>query len=223
MDTAEAITTRRSIRAFKPDPVPRAVLEKVLEAARFAPSWGNTQSWELILLGGERLERIRGALEAKESAAQPPSPDLPWPEFTGRYADRRRELARSMLEKTASAGGDAEARRRLGVSNIRFFEAPHAVIGTVDRRTAPYSLVDLGIVFQTIALAAHSRGLGTCIQVKVITYPEVLREALRIPQNRWIALGMAIGYPDPDAPINKLERARLPLESLVAWWDDASG
>jgi nitroreductase len=90
----------------------------------------------------------------------------------------------------------------------------------VDRLTAPYALVDLGIVFQTMALAAHHYSLGTCIQVKVITYPEVLRQALRVRENRLIALGMAIGYPDPDAPINRLERPRQPLESFVTWRDD---
>ncbi len=203
MDTVEAIMTRRSVRAFKPDPVPRAILEKVLETARFAPSWGNTQSWEFIVLGGELLDEIKQALEAKENAAEPQNPDFPWPEFSGQYADRRRDLALRILKKMGIFGEESDARSRLGVRNIRFFEAPNAVIATVDKLTAPYALVDLGIAFQTMALAAHCYSLGTCIQVKVVTYPEVLRKALPIPENRLIALGMAIGYPDPDAPINK--------------------
>lgn len=219
MDALEAIKMRRSIRAFKPDPVPRALLERVLETARYAPSWGNTQSWEFIVLGGRLLDEIREALEAKETASDPPSPDLQWPEFTGQYADRRRELAASMREKMGFSGEEGDARRRLGVSNIRLFEAPNAVIATLDRQTTPYSLVDLGIAFQTLALAAHRYSLGTCIQVKVITHPQVLRRALRIRDNRLIALGMAIGYPDPDAPINSLERSRQPLESFVCWRD----
>lgn len=219
MDVLEAITMRRSIRAFRPDPVPRALLERVLGAARYAPSWGNTQSWEFIVLGGRLLDEIRGALEAKERASAPTRPDLDWPEFTGQYADRRRELAVSMREKMGFSGEDDDARRRLGVSNIRLFEAPNAVIATLDRRTTPYSLVDLGIVFQTMALAAHRYCLGTCIQVKVITYPQVLRRALQIPEDRLIALGMAIGYPDPEAPINSLERSRQPLGSFVCWRD----
>lgn len=217
MDAVEAITTRRSVRAFKPDPVPRAILEKVLESARFAPSWGNTQSWEFIVLGGKLLDEIKEALVAKETAGEPRIPDFPWPEFTGQYADRRRDLARRTLEKMGLSEEDREGRRRLGVRNIRFFEAPHAVIGTVDKLTAPYTLVDLGIAFQTMALAAHRYSLGTCIQVKVITYPEVLRAALHIPENRLIALAMALGYPDPDAPINQLERTRQPLKSFVTW------
>jgi nitroreductase len=220
MDAVEAITTRRSVRTFRSDPVPRAVLERVLETTRFAPSWGNTQSWGFVVLGGRLLDRIKQALEMKERAGEPPSPELPWPVFRGQYADRRRGLALRMLEKIGLSEEDSDARRRLAVRNIRFFEAPHAIVGTLDRLTAPYALVDLGIALQTIALAAHHYSLGTCIQAKVITYPDVYREALRIPENRLIALGMAIGYPDLEAPLNQLERERRPLESFVTWLDD---
>ena len=187
MDAIDAITARRSIRAFKPDPVPRAALEGVLETVRYAPSWGNTQSWQFTVLGGGQLEEIRQALEAKERAGVPPTPDLPWPAFTGSYAVRRRELGLSMREKMDVSGDDGDASRRLAISNIRFFEAPNAVIATVHKRATPYALVDLGIAFQTMALAAHHYGLGTCIQAKVITYPGVLREALLVPEDRLIA------------------------------------
>lgn len=219
MDVLEGIMTRRSVRAFKPDTVPRETLEKVLDAARYAPSWGNTQSWELIVLGGRRLDGIRRALETNETAGQPQNPDFQWPEFTGQYADRRRDLALRILERFGFSEEDGDARRQLGVRNIRFFEAPHAIIATADKLVGPYALLDLGIVLQTVALAAHDYGLGTCLQAKPVTFPDVLREALRIPDNRLIALGMAIGYPNPDAEINSLERERLPLDGFVTWHD----
>ncbi|MFC1522504.1 nitroreductase [Elusimicrobiota bacterium] len=217
MDAMQTITARRSIRAYKADPVPKEILEKVLDTARFAPSGSNTQPWEFLVVSGKKFDEIKQALEEKLSSGEKKRPDVPIPDYPEKYLSRRKGLVRLMLEKMKITRADAKARLGWGVANIRFFDAPHAVIITVDRSIAPYALMDVGIVIQTLALAAHAHGLGTCIQAMVTTFPDVLRKSLDIPGTKLIALGMAVGYPDLNAPINTLERSREPLENFTTW------
>jgi nitroreductase len=217
MEISEAINERKSIRAFKPDPVPQDTLRKILEESLRAPSWANTQPWEFAVATGRPLEEIRKRFLEKSSTS--PSPDVPRPpEFPERYAARIRVLDKQNRLVTPK---DWESRR---VQNFRHFGAP-AVIYLLTRREFYYqtkglnvwALYDCGAVVQNLLLLAAKDGLGTIVQAQAAAYPDVLRKELAIPESRIVLLGIAIGYPDWDNPINQFRTEREPLDSITTW------
>jgi nitroreductase len=217
MDISEAINQRKSIRAFRQDPVSLDTLKKILEEAIRAPSWANTQPWEFAVATGKPLEEIRAAFLEKASTS--PSPDIPFPPvFPKRYADRIRVLDKQNRLVTQK---DWESRR---VQNFRHYGAP-AVIYILTEREFYYqtkglnvwALYDCGAVAENIMLLATQYGLGTVIQAQATVYPEVLRKILGIPETKIAILGIAIGYPDWDNPINQFRTEREPLDSITAW------
>lgn len=225
MDVIEAILNRRSIRRFKPAPVPREVLEKVLDASRWAPSGGNVQAWHFVVLGGTVLDRVKEKLDQVGRASwngttfTGTTPDLP---RRGGYPPAlapRAESLRSRLDSYvfSKEGGDlAERRSQFWLSMLRFFEAPNAIIlCTYDPN--PTATTSIGIVCQTICLAATAYGLGTCIMGATVGWPGIYRELAGIPKDRYIVTSIAIGYPDAQAPINTFPRPREPLSALADW------
>jgi nitroreductase len=217
MDVVQAIDQRRSIRAFKPDPVPQDLLKRILEGAIRAPSWANTQPWEFSVATGKPLEEIRaGFLELRATG---PSPDIPRPpQFPPRYAARMRVLDKQNRLVTQK---DWEARL---VQNFRHFGAP-AVIYILVQRDFYYqtkglnvwALYDCGALAQNIMLLATGHGLGTVVQAQAVAYPAVLRKVLDIPESKIVLLGIAIGYPDWDHPVNQFRTEREPLDGIATW------
>jgi nitroreductase len=217
MDISEAINQRKSIRAFKSDPVPPDTLKQILEEALRAPSWANTQPWEFAVATGKPLDAIRAGF--LEKGLTSPSPDVPRPpEFPERYAARVRVLDRQNRLVTQK---DWDSRR---IQNFRHFGAP-AVIYLLTRREFYYqtkglnvwALYDCGAVAENILLLATKHGLGTVVQAQAAVYPDVLRKVLDIPESRIILLGIAIGYPDWENPLNQFRTEREPLESIATW------
>jgi len=216
MDISEAINQRKSIRAFKPDPVPLKVLKRILDQSTRAPSWANTQPWEFAVATGQPLNGIReGFLQSSTS----PSPDVPRPpEFPERYAARIRVLDKQNRLVTQK---DWDSRR---VQNFKHYGAP-AVIYLLTGREFYYqakgvnvwALYDCGAVVQNIMLLATNEGLGTVVQAQAAAYPAVVRKALGIPDSKIILLGIAIGYPDWDHPINQFRTEREPIENIASW------
>jgi len=224
MDVIEAIRTRRSIRAFKPDPVPRKVLQELLDVSRWAPSGGNVQPWYFHVLAGNSLAEVTARLVEKAKTwdghdYMNTKPDLP---RTGPYSKLlmpRRQSLKALQDPIYYPPGteNLEAKqlehREL---MLRFFDAPSAIIICADDR-GPTSVVSIGVVTQSICLAALTYGLGTCIMGIPVLWPEIFRELLDIPENRAIVTSIAIGYPDISAPINTFPRPREPLDDLVEW------
>jgi nitroreductase len=217
MDISEAIDQRKSIRAFKPDPVPRDTLKEILEDAVRAPSWANTQPWEFAVATGKPLDEIRESYLAKGQTS--PSPDIPRPpEFPERYAARIRVLDKQNRLVTQK---DWESRR---VQNFKHFGAP-AVVYLLTRREFYYqakglnvwALYDCGAVAENIMLLAPKYGLGTVVQAQAAAYPDVVRKTLEIPDSKIVILGIAIGYPDWDNPVNQFRTEREPLQSIATW------
>ncbi len=212
MDLIEAIRSRRSIRSFKPDPVPRQVLEQLIEISQWSPSGSNSQPWDFAILGGKMLDEIKKRI-VKDMKTIKAHPDIPYPQMPEPYRSRQRELGQ--LTSAARAEGKAISDSSAGG---RFFDAPNAIIVSVNREISPRAFLGLGMVAQTIALAALNFGLGTCIMSMVTYWPEVYREKLNIPDSSLIAFGIAIGYPDTEAKINKFPRTREPLDKFVSWY-----
>ena len=220
MDIVDAIKTRKSIRGFRPDPVPKEILREILEIAGCAPSAMNTQPWEFTVITGEVLENVRRVNVEKLNAGEQPHPDhvaAKWP-LDSIYRHRQVELAKRIFQLMEIQREDKEKRARWMERGFRYFDAPVAIIISVDKSLSEAGpLLDIGAVMQTICLAALSHDLGTCIEDQGIMYPGVLREFAGIPESKRIIIAIAIGYPDGDFPANKLGSTREPVESMTTW------
>lgn len=217
MDLHEAILTRRSIRAFRPDPVPAKVLEEILELARWTPSFANTQCWDFTVVGGPVLAELRRRL--REAAVADPAgrPEIPWPDLPPKYHARRRELGLAVVKALGVPDEDQAAREAWRLAGIGFFDAPHVLVIAAAKCLGGWGMHDVGAVAQSIMLTAHAKGLGTCPQAAPIRHPWIICEQLGIPEDKEVVLAMPIGYPNPEAPVNRFERPRLPLAELLTW------
>ena len=223
MDVVEVIQQRKSIRAFKPDPVPREVLSQIAELALRAPSWANTQPWELAIVSGAKLEAIKEAFSTQHGARA--LPDFPGPEeFPDAYKARFQNLAAKMSE-AAQKGRRGKKAGEWYLQGPSLYGAPAAIYVLIDRsffeqRTGlnVYPVFDCGLLAQNIMLLATDRGLGTIVQAQAVHYPNVLRQMLGIPDSKLVLVGIAIGYPDWDNPINGFRSDREAVGSLVKWY-----
>ena len=218
MDVVEAIRERKSVRAFKPDPVSQDILKKIIEQALRAPSWANTQPWEFTIVTGKPLEEIqKGFLERRP---QEPDPDVARPyEFPEPYLSRIQALAPKNVPLT-----DEDMKNRQ-IQNFRHYGAPAVIYLLVSasffyqpKGVNVWSLYDCGAVVQSIMLLATNYGLGTVAQAQAVVYPEIIRKVVDIPESKLIALGIAIGYPDWDNPINQSGTQREPLDKVAKWY-----
>ena len=224
MDIVEAIQQRKSIRAFRPDPVPQEILKEILELALRAPSWANTQPWEFAIVAGKKLEEMRQVFV--EKAEEEHNPDIPRPrEFPEPYDTRRRVLGRKVLELKGIQREDKEKRKWWLLQGLRLFEAPCVIYIYIDRSfylqgdgLNMWPIFDCGLVAENIMLLATKYGLGTIAQIQAVVYPDVLRKLLGIPDSKLIVLGIAVGYPDRDDPVNQLRSERESLDNVSTWY-----
>lgn len=219
MTLAEAIRGRRSIRQFRKDEIPGDVLEDILEAARWAPSWGNTQPWELHVLTGNALEEFKAANQKKMAEGEAFSPDVPMPEAWPDHLKKRyMEIGKIVLTAMGIQREDKEGRNRLYQNMAVLFGAPCLVIACIPKGAlVEYAMLDIGLILQTLCLSAYDRGIGSCIMAISIGYPALLRKIAHIPEDSRIIMGVALGYPDPDYPLNRFERARADTREFVRW------
>jgi nitroreductase len=219
MDVVESINLRKSIRAFKPDPVSQTILEKIMELALRAPSWGNSQPWDFIIVTGDKLEELKRGFDAK--AGQESMPDIARPqEFPEPYATRRRSLPARPATTAEVRPGNAISR----VLNPRFYGAS-CLIYIFTGRTFYFQskginswpVYDCGLISENIMLLAPSYGLGTIALAQAMAYPDVIRKVLNVPDSLLIMIGIAIGYPDWSNPVNELHSPREPLSQVVRW------
>jgi nitroreductase len=220
MDVIEAVNKRKSVRGYKPDPVPKQVLEQILGLASRAPSAMNTQPWEFTLLTGEVLEDVRRSNVDLLRSGVPPNPEhvvTSWPKESI-YRQRQVDLAKQLFQLMDIPREDKEKRAKWLERGFRYFDAPAAIILSTDRCLSESGpLLDIGAVIQTICLTALHFGLGTCIEDQGTMYPEVLRKHGHIPESKRIIAAIAIGYPDWDFPANKVESEREPIKNLITW------
>ncbi len=221
MELEAAVRGRRSIRKFTERKVPGILIDEILEAARWAPSWGNTQPWEFTVLTGAPLAAFKEANERMFSEGLAAAPEIPMPEsWPAELKARYGELGRTMLDLMGIDRADKDARNRLYARMAGLFGAPCLIVATIPRAVAvEYAMLDVGLVVQTICLLAHARGLGTCIMAAAVRYPDALRKIAFIAEDRRIVAAIAVGYPDPEYPLNRFERKRADLREIVRWVD----
>ena len=208
---------RYSCRGYRPDPVPRATIERILALAQRTASWCNAQPWQVTVADAEATERLRSALLA-HVAAHAPRSDLPWPEeYRGVYLERRRACGFALYDAVGVAKGDRAGSERQARENFRFFGAPHVAIVTTDARLGVYGAIDCGAWVSAFMLAARALGVAAIAQAALAAYPDFWRDALGIGPDRLVVCGLSFGYEDPAHPANGFRTARAPLEEVVRW------
>lgn len=218
MDIVEGIRGRKSIRGFKPDPVPKDLIRKVLELGTRSPSAENGQPWQITVVTGKVLDDIREENVRKLDAREPFNPEVHMHIHAGVYKERHMKLASQLYGLMNIRREDVENRKAWVRRGFRFYDAPAAIILTAaDSLDESPTQFDLGCLTQTICLSALGFGLGTCITGQGVLYPEVARKHCAIPRSERIVIAIAIGYPDPEFPANALQSAREPLENITAW------
>jgi nitroreductase len=219
MDIRKAIRDRRSIRSYRADDIPEDVIREILDEARWAPSWGNTQPWEFYVLTGQALERFKKENRQSIIEGEFPAPEITmpsaWPETHSR---RYKDVGERVLTSMSIAREDKESRKSYYTDMFALFDAPCVIVICVDKSLSiEYAMLDIGLISQTICLLAHERGIGSCIMAATVSFPKLLRRILPISEDKVIVIGMVLGYPDEDSPVNGFERARASLDEMVTW------
>jgi len=208
---------RHSCRAFLPEAVERATIERILALAQRTASWCNCQPWLVAVTEGAGTERLRQALQRRAQQAGF-TPDFPFPrEYQGAYLARRREAGFQLYEAVGVARGDREAYRRQEMRNFQLFDAPHVAIVTTDEALGEYGAMDCGGYVANFLLAAQANGVATVPQASLAMYPEVLREVLGLPADRRVVCGISFGYADTAHPANSYRTRRAPQSETVTW------
>lgn len=218
MDVSEAVECRISVRAFKPDPVPGALVRDLLERAARAASGGNLQPWRVYALAGEPLARFK-AIVAANPFGETPEYDVYPPNLWEPMRTRRFECGEDLYATIGIPREDRAARLRQLAKNGEFFGAPVGVFVCVDRKVGPPQWSDLGMYMQTLMLLAVERGLDTCAQEYWARYPKTVAKFVGLPDDHMVFSGMALGWRDASHPINSLRTRRDPFEA----WAEMQG
>lgn len=215
-----ALHERRSVRAFLPERgVSAAIVQAVLADAARSPSASNTQPWKVYACAGDRRDRLSRALLAAHACGGVEHVDdyryypSAWREP---YLGRRRKVGKDLYGLLGIKRGDTEAMSRQYARNYEFFGAPVGLFFTIDRKfDGQAAWIDLGMYLHGVMLAALGHGLATCAQQAFARYHLIIRAELAIPDSEIVVCGMSIGYPDPEAPANRLRTVREPVSDFV--------
>jgi len=220
MNITEAVATRRSIRSFLDRPVDPAILQRVLEKAQRSPSGGNTQPWHGTVLTGQPLQgliRSVSQLFPQGRAAHSPEYQIYPKDLDGAYEERRRGVGEDMYGALQIARDDKAGRLKWFARNFQAFGAPVLLMVHTPKYMGPPQWSDIGMWLQTIMLLLREEGLDTCAQEAWAMYSEQVRAAVTIPDDHIFFCALAIGYRDPDAPVNCFDVARAPLDQTIEW------
>ena len=214
MDLLKAIEERSSTRAFLDKPVERETLVKLIQLATRAPSAINLQPWEFTIVSGEERRRL-GRLLVKRmremNISCGPGAKRPLPDY---FVERQRRLLDVMLPNLPEKNSFQDF---VNEGSCNFYGAPTAIILTLDDVFSNARLTDIGIVVGYLVLAAHGLGLGTCPIGLITAFDDDIKEALSLPEQKRVVIGVAVGYRDPEASINRSRSERVPLSEIVKW------
>jgi nitroreductase len=215
MDLIKAIQERKSIRAFKPDPISKERIEEVLNLALHAPSAINLQPWEFIVVAGEERERLsRRLIKAYREKKISCGPDAvkPLPKAFGKRGAKTLEAMNPYFKELG-----VQSDPFINEGSCNFYGAPAAIIICLDDAFSKARFVDIGIALAYFVLAAYEFGLATCPIGLITAYEDEIKEVLNIPENKNVVIGIALGYPDQESPINRFKSYRETLENFVRW------
>jgi len=218
----EAARTRRSIRAYRPDPVPAEVVREIVALGRHAPSGSNIQPWRVHVMTGATLQRV-GAAIRQAYLNDEPGHRRDYDYYTDPvfepYLARRRQCGWGLYSLLGIGRGDREKSKAYRARNYEFFGAPVGLVFTIDRKLEKGSWLDYGMFLQTLMLAARARGLHTCAEASIASYPDVVRHELGLGREWVVVCGMAMGYADDGAVVNTFQPERIALEDYAVFLD----
>jgi len=217
MELNESILGRRSVRLFVPDPVPQDTITKIVDLARWAPSWGNTQPWEIVVADGAKAKELGEAFVAEARKGQPPRPDIPMPlDFPQPHKGRYTGLGKALFNAMGIQREDNEARLQHYLNMYTFFGAPACIYLIIDGGlNVPYACLDIGSIGTTICYLALQEGLGTIFLAASMHYPDIVKRVLGISEAKKVVIGIAIGKPHPDAPAAVFRSDREPVMNIL--------
>ncbi len=222
MDVKEALAKRQSIRAYRPEPVAREVIERILEAAGKSPSGVNMQPWEIVVVQGQAKDALCQKVEkAFLEDLDDPADYQYYPEkWIEPFKSRRMACGLQMYEALGIERKDKERRKGQWAANYRAFDAPVVIYFLMKNHFGEGTYLDFGMFIQSIALAAVEEGLGTCIQAALADYPTIVKEAIGYAdKDHRLVCGMALGYPDMEHPSNTYRTPREPISAFTTFID----
>lgn len=214
MEASAAVRGRRSTRAFLPSHVSDEVISRILDEARWAPSWANAQGWDVFVVKGRTLERVKGMLAEKFAAEAPSVPDIRMPQ-RGEWPEHVQDR---MTYRRPAPGAEPAPPVRPGIADV--FGAPCLLLFAIHERLAvEYACFDTGLLVENVCLLAHAQGLGTCVMAMAVRFGDALHEIIPQAKGRRFVVGVALGHPDPNSPLNRTERQRCPLGEVLTFVD----
>ena len=215
------LSERFSCRAFRPEPVPRPTILRILAAAQKTASWCNSQPWRLEIASGAATKKFRDAIYAAASSGKPYTGDFPFPrEYRGVYLERRRESGFQLYNSLGIPRGDKAGYARQALENFNFFGAPHVAIVHTDEALGVYGAIDCGGYVTSFMLAAQALGVATVPQAALAFHAELVRAHFGLGDDRRMVCGISFGFPDREHKANGYRTGRAGLADTVTFVDE---
>ncbi len=217
----ELLHERYSVRAFRPDPVPRETIGRVLNAAQRTASWCNSQPWQVLIVSGEAKERFRQAIYAEAASGAGDGHDFTPPrEYLGVYLDRRRDSGFQLYNSLGIPRGDKAAYAKQALENYNFFGAPHVAIVHTTEPLGVYGAIDCGAYVSNFMLAAQALGLGTIAQAALARHSRLVRDHFNLGDDRRVVCGISFGFTDHAHKANSYRTSRAGIADAVTFLDE---
>jgi nitroreductase len=217
----ELLQERYSVRAFRPDPVPRETIERVLTVAQRTASWCNSQPWQVLIASGDAKERFRKTIYAAAASGAEDAHDFTPPrEYLGVYLERRRESGFQLYNTLGITRGDKAAYARQALENYNFFGAPHVAIIHTDEALGIYGAIDCGAYVGNFMLAAQALGLGTIPQAALARHSGLIRRHFNLAEDRRVVCGISFGFADHAHKVNSYRTSRAQVADTVRFVDE---
>ncbi len=220
MELLEGIETRRSCRGFQPIPIKKEIIQQILKAGGRSPSYTNTQPWEVAVVTGKKKDQLSEILSLKSQAGEAPNADLPLPKIWPPALDARaREHGARRFKALGIDRANEQQRKDMQLQNLKFYGAPCALFLFMEKGLPLWSIYDMGLFTENLCLVARTFGLETCLQASLVNYAEAVRDFLGLPNTKTLVIGISIGYPNWEAPLNGYYSTRMAIEEFTKWYE----
>lgn len=216
MSLEDAIQQRRSVRGYKPDPVPKELIDHILSKAQLSPSNCNVQPWQVLLASGNACTELKQKMHSAFMHGQNMNPDFSaLPKFEGVMRNRQVECAQALYGAMGIERTDKIARMKATARNYEFFNAPHVLFIAMKKEFSPAIAVDVGMYAQTLMLLMTAHGIGSCAQASTAYYPNIVRDFFEVDDDMGILFGISFGYEDDSINANNTRTSRAPLNEIL--------
>jgi nitroreductase len=220
MEISKGIETRQSIRAFKPEPIPKEIMKKILQAASHSPSFQNTQPWEVVVVSGKKKDELAEMLLKLARGKEPSIPDIPRPvDWPAAMETRSHNHGARRLAVLGIARNDEQEREKVRLGNFEFYGAPCALFFFMDGSLGEWSIFDMGLFTENLILAAHELGVESCIQASLTFYASEIKNFFGLDQSKKLVIGLSMGYPDEKNLLNSYRSQKLDPEEFTVWYE----